>query len=367
MNDLSLIAGLMPDTPLPGPQDLRPAQERLTAAISTERTGAAPVSSPSAGRPRRAVSWPGGHQLIPRWRLRRPGITACAVLALAGAIAAAMVIVPGHGRPTAARPAAASPDARPASAPPGTPRQRPATVNVAAATFLDHAAAALQQQPAQPPGPDQYVYTENLEGGSRVERAWLSANGNQPGLDMIWNGSRLLRDKPIPPCTIAQAGLSARTDGGEGGDCAIGGGYGPGYLAAMPTQASDLSAYLSEIGVAPTPAEAAGMERGWLANSLGKAIEEVLPYVYLLPAQQAALFQLMARTPGFTMIRGIRDGAGRVGVGIEWDFMGGPAQVTIFNPTTFAYMGTPGLGPGPEDDGSALVAMAFVSRAGQMP
>lgn len=372
MNDLDLITGLIPDSALPGPEDLAPARDRLTAVIRTtisaERTAGAPVPLSPAMNPRRTAAY--GRRRTPqlwlRWPGRRLALTTCAALAAVTAIATAAVIVPGHGRTAAIRPAPAATSARPASAPPGTPRQLPATVNLAAATFLDHAAAALQQQPARPPGPDQYVYTENLEGGARVERSWLSANGNRPGLDEIWNGSRLLRDTPEPPCTLAQALQSEQTQSEQGCVIGEGGGVGPGYFAGMPTSPHGLSAYLINLGIYDPPSAADGMGPGWLANDVGKMIEEVLPYVYLLPAQQAALFQLMAQTPGFTIVHGVRDGAGRAGVGIMWDYMGGPAQVLVFNSTTFTYMGMAESGPG-SADGTALVNMAFVSKAGQLP
>jgi len=46
---------------------------------------------------------------------------------------------------------------------------------------------------------------------------------------------------------------------------------------------------------------------------------------YLPPGQRAALFDLMARMPGFTVAAGARDAIGRVGVGVEWSFMGSKA------------------------------------------
>jgi hypothetical protein len=109
------------------------------------------------------------------------------------------------------------------------------------------------------------------------------------------------------------------------------------------------------------------MGPGWLANDIGKAVAEVLPYTYLLPAQQAALFRLMAQTAGFKIVRGVHDAAGRVGVGVEWDFEGGPPVMNIFNPTTYVYMGFAQLGPAAVGPVCALVQMAFVDKAGQLP
>jgi len=352
MNDLDLIQKLIPDAPLPRADELTQARDRLTAAIrtseDTERIVCASAPSTSGTHPRRQAA---RRRWIPVPRPdRRFAVAAVAAAAAAAVVVAVLIAAPGYG----------GQQARPSAA--------PATINVAAATFLNQAAAALQRQLAAPPSPGQFVYTENNEGDGRVERAWLSMDGSQPGLDLIWQGSRLLYDKTRPPCTVAQAELSTRTDGAEGGDCAVGGGYGPGYFASMPANVRDLPAYLAKIGVAPTPSEASGMGSGWLANSLGKELVFLMPYIFLLPAQQAALFQLMAQTPGFTIVHGVRDAAGRTGVGIAWTYRNGPTQVIIFNPVTFAYMGVTTTGPDANDgEATALVQMAFESKAGQLP
>lgn len=165
MNDLDLIASLTPDAPLPGPDELAPTRDRLTAAIratiSTQRPAGAPVpSSPATDLPRRAAAgWRGRGHLRLRWPARRLALTAGGAAAVVAAIAAPVVVVPGHGGPPAVRPGAVPPTARSASPLPGPPQPAP-TINVAAVRFLQHAAAVVRQQPADAPGPDQLVYTE---------------------------------------------------------------------------------------------------------------------------------------------------------------------------------------------------------------
>jgi hypothetical protein len=374
MNDLDQVRDLMPDAPVPSPGELTSARGRLTAAIQatidTERNGDAPAGTTHGTWPLRHGRAGRRHKPGRAWgrlpvRARRLAFGAVATAAVAAAGATVLTAVPGYGR-QAARPAVAAPSTHPASTMPAT-QQAPGTINVAAATFLNHAAAVLQRQLAQPPGPDQYIYTENNEGRGRVERAWVSTDGNQPGLDTIWQGSRLIYDKQRPPCTIAQAELSNQTNGAKAGDCGVGEAYGPGYFPDMPTNPQGLSAYLAEIGVDPTGAEAAGMGSGWLANSLGKAVEEVMPYIYLTPAQQAAWYELLAQTPGFTLVRSVRDVAGRTGVGIAWSYLGGAATILIFNPVTFAFMGVTGTGSDSQNGATALVQMAFVNEIAQLP
>jgi hypothetical protein len=363
MNDLDLVRDLMPDAPVPLPSELSSARSRLTAAIQTtidtERNGDAPAGTTHG-------TWPLRHGRGGRWHkpgrawerlpvpARRLVVGAVATAAAVAAIVATVVIAPGHGQPSAGRPAAASPSAQPAP-----------TIDVAAARFLQHAAAVVRQQPADLPGPDQFIYSENNDGGGRVERIWVSTDGNQTGLDMVWQRSRLIYDKAISPCTVAQAELSNHTNGAQGGDCAVGGGYGPGYFPDMPTNPQGLSAYLSEIGVAPMASEAAGEGPDWLANNLGKAAEEVMPYIYLTPAQQAAWYELLAQTPGFTIAHDVRLAAGQTGVGIEWkNLPQDPTSILVLNPVTFAFMGVTGTGPG---QASVLVQMAFVNKIGQRP
>lgn len=110
-----------------------------------------------------------------------------------------------------------------------------------------------------------------------------------------------------------------------------------------------------------------------LANDLGKGVFFLMEETYLRPDQEAALYQLMARTPGFTIVPGVRAAIGRVGVGVEWTFEGGKGAV-IFDPKTYAFLGirtwpVPGFhGPGAHQyDGSALVKLAVVDKPGELP
>jgi hypothetical protein len=362
MNDLDLIRDLTPEAPLPGPADLAGARSRLAAAIAAERAGsrasdsrASELSTPRTGRAWRAGGRPRQASALGRRTpvarpARRLALTATATAAVA-AVITVLIVLPGRSAsaPKASRPVRPTPAA---AATPG-PQQ---TVDVAAARFLQRAAAAVRVRSASVPGPDQFVYTENVDGGGRVERMWLSTNGNLPGLHKIWNGSRLIYDKVVPPCTVAQAEQVVRTDGEADGDC----GVEAGYLAGMPTDPHKLLAYLAAIDVINSadadPGFPASMGPGWLANDLGKGIEETMPYIYLLPAQWAGLYQLMAETPGFTIVHEIRDPAGRTGVGIACD---GGGMIIIFNAKTYAFMGV--------FQAEALTQIAFVSKAGQLP
>jgi hypothetical protein len=354
MNELDLVTQLTPQAPLPAPAGLAGARGRLAAAIAAERAGTRAGESES-GSHLTAPAAPSSTGRARPWRARpakRLALVA-AVAAAAAAAAALIVALPGHD----------------ATAPPvpGRPALgRPETVNVAAARFFRAAARVTRQLPAHPPGPHQFVYTQTEgAGGAHVGRLWLSAQGNQDGLIQD-PGQRGLR---LPPCTAAQAQVPQKSPPGTYPGtmkCA----EDAGYLPSMPVNPHKLLAYLYRIGIAE-PGDSNGTS--WAANDFGKAVDFLMSTTYLLPAQQAALFELMAQFPGFTIVHGARDAIGRVGVGIKWTFNGSPTEI-ILNPVSYAYMGDrtwpvagfhgPGAGA---YQGAALVKMAFVNKAGQLP
>jgi hypothetical protein len=339
MNDLDLVTVLTPEVPLPEPADLAGARRRLTAAIAAERAGA---------RARMRRSW--------RPRPAKRLVLATSVAAAAAA-AAALIVVPGHS------PSAPPAPGRPAAGP-------PAGVKLAAAQFFRKAASAAGRQRVTVPGPDQFVYTETEGSNGVASRQWLSAEGNKAGL--VENaGQRSFRSSP---CTVAQAQLAQKNPPGI-----IARTYHcyeqAGYLPSMPADPHKLLAYLVKVGIAdapPRPGSPQAATPGWFANDLGKCVDYLMQTTYLLPAQRAALFDLMAQTPGFTVVSGARDAIQRTGVAVRWTYEGAPAEI-IFNPVSYAYMGdrtwpVPGFHiPKGAYEGAALVRMAFVNRAGQLP
>jgi hypothetical protein len=83
------------------------------------------------------------------------------------------------------------------------------------------------------------------------------------------------------------------------------------------------------------------------------------------------LLDLMAQTPGFTVVSHVRDALGRVGLGIEWTYRG-RTNAVIFDRRSYAYLGAvlappnvPNQGtlPGrPLPAGAALVKSGVVSK-----
>jgi hypothetical protein len=353
MSDLSLVRDLAPEAPLASPAELTAARSRLAEAIVAERApGAAPEpSSPGLSARGRAAA---------RGRRARRGRHAPAarrivlIAAVAAAAAGATTLVAGPWRDSvpASRPPAA------ASRPPTAASEPPAAVKLAAAPFFRQAATVVGRQHVAVPGPDQFVYTETRGADRGPSRQWLSAAGNKAGL--VQNaGQRAFRS---PPCTVAQAQGASKCDEQAG------------YLPSMPTDPDKLLAYLVKVGIAdPPPGPGASQGPAWEANDLGKALDYLMQTTYLLPAQQAALFELMAKTPGYTVVPGARDAIGRTGVAVRWTYNGAPAEI-ILNPVSYAYLGdrtwpAPGFHGKDADayDGGSLIRMAFVDRAGELP
>jgi hypothetical protein len=324
MTDLDLITDLRPEVRLPDTAELAPARSRLAAAITAEITAA---DSPAGLSP--AGPWPGDRayqapvrapRAGSRWTSRRLALTGVAAAAVAAGVAAALVIAPGAGGKPASQPAGTA-----GAQPGGVGSQsgsgvQPFTGHLTAARFLHAAAHAALQQPSVPPRPGQFVYSESEgPGGTAKYQIWQSTDGSKRGLVVNSTG-------PIglDPCPVAKA---------EAGQCSVQ----AGYLPDLPAKPGAVLGYLTKIGLAD-PALGHKPIPNWEANDVGKTVESLLSNTYLLPAQRAALFEYMARTPGYTVAPHAVDAAGRHGIAIEWKYEGMTTAV-IFSPKTYAYLG----------------------------
>ena len=338
--EFDLIASLRPEVPLPDDNDLAAARSMLMRTLAFEPGGTATQPPPPARRAR-----PGRWSAAPPRRRR----TVFAAVSVAVACAAALAVNAGIGGGNASAHGQGGSD--------------PATLT--AVQFLTEAAAATRhQQVASPPAPDQYVYTVDMqEPGAQSSREWLAADGSRPGItEGPGQGGAVTL---APACTVAQA---------ESTGCYVSAGYLPG----LPVSASAVLAYLARLQLAAASPPPNQKTLNWLANDTGKAVEELMSSTYLLPAQEAALFQLLAKTPGFQIVRNAADVLGHRGVGIYWFYQDSGAMI-VFDPVTYRFLGfgTWGAGDVPANgeipsapggvvkapDGSALVAMAVVDSA----
>lgn len=130
----------------------------------------------------------------------------------------------------------------------------------------------------------------------------------------------------------------------------------PAFFSAMPTTASAMPGYL---------ARAQGVRLNDI-NDEAKVVESIFQSDYLLPAQQAALYEFLATTPGLTLERNVKDVTGRPGIGVGWSFEGSKA-VLIFDPRTYALLGMTTRGEQGQVGGDALLLMAITNQVGQEP
>jgi hypothetical protein len=354
---MEMIAGLRPDTPLASSAELAPARARLSEAIAAEAGAAHADAGAVRGWPEYAAAqeaFPNGHSSPPpqhhpqhhapqpaRRSRRRLALAGVGIAAVAAGVAAALIIVPGATRSGGPAPAAA-----------GHHGGAALHGELTAKQFLDAAARAALRQSSGAPAPDQWVYSEQESHNGRKLQIWLPADGSKNGV------VRPPANGMEPACTIAQA---------ETKGCLPDAGYFP----DMPTNPKHLLAYLDKVQIAQLPQPQDGPS--WLDNDLAKGVFFMMQQTYLRPAQRAALYELLAGTPGFTVQHSVKDAIGRVGVAIVWHFETAKGAI-IFNPANYAFLGVrtwPAAGfhgPGAHAyDGAALIALAVVSKPGQLP
>ncbi len=204
-----------------------------------------------------------------------------------------------------------------------------------ATQVLDRAAfAALQTSPLTPRA-NQFVYTKVGGGGGQVSQSWMSVDGTRNSLILQSPTSKPTR---LPGC--ADSGCTPQ----------------PAYFPEMPTTPGAMLPYLEKT------------QRVRLddINDLAKTVGFMLDTDYLLPAQQSALYQFLANTPGLTVAQSVEDVAGRPGVGVEWSYLGSSGML-IFNASSYQYLGLTTRGINGDIGGVALLQTAIVNAAGEQP
>jgi hypothetical protein len=220
-----------------------------------------------------------------------------------------------------------------------------------AASVLHRAALAALRLPARTPQPDQFVYVEWANGvrTRQLYQAWLSVDGTRNGL--IRSGGRSSVD---PGC------LHGHQAGRHGYSCVPA----PAFLPAMPATPRGLLRYLEKVS---------GLRLGTGKKSLdrlGTTVDGLLSFTYLLPRQRAALYELLAQTPGFSVVPHAADVIGRQGIGVSWALPRGGDIMIIFDRRTYAELGLIAKGSGKDRNyefGRALLKIAIVGRTGQLP
>jgi hypothetical protein len=200
-----------------------------------------------------------------------------------------------------------------------------------------------------------------------LREIWLSAAGTRDGL---------LRVQPRPASSPARPASAWQTT------------VLPGCRNGRPNPAA--GAAVPNGRCVPQPADQKGLPgsaRAMLAylyrNSHGQNPAAVQAFItagdliresYVRPAALAALFAAAAQIPGVSVAEHAVDAAGQQGVAVQQTYHGISEQL-IFNPRTYAFIGerqvavsaSPGLSVGTVLDSTAILRLAVVDRAGQLP
>jgi hypothetical protein len=252
----------------------------------------------------------------------------------------------------------------------GAPAARPSasfSPAVTAADILHNAALAALQMPGNTPRPDQFVYSKLYitepagEPRSMTVQYWKSVSGARFGLT---KGGWHLPKAGLPTSACVN-GLLEVPPGAypSSGSRHCTAAQVAGYLPGMPADPPALAPYLYKIlGIQP-PGE---------ADQLLDGTEALMTQEYLTPAQQAGLYDVLARTPGLTVVPRARNLLGTIGVGVRTGMDKGNYYTIIFNPKTYAPLGmtwqaAPGQRSGDGIGGEVLLKLAIVNKAGQLP
>lgn len=324
MNELNLIRALLAEAP-PSAEVIAEGRRRIAGQPTRRRR--APV----------------------RWAFTSAGLVAAA------AAATAITLTATAGAP-AAGPAA--------STPPAVPPRLHFGPAITPAGVLRNAALAALQLPAGAPRPDQFVYTKLYEyqqmGGSPhggVLRTWSSVDGTRFGVEDA--GPKL--KSALPACRSGHwwgkaVGKPAEDDK-VGCTLAVAAAYRPG----MPTSPGALGAYLHKI-LFVDPADSGGL----LVQT-----EQMITTGYLTPAQLAAIYRLLAQTPGLTLVPHATNVKGQTGVGVRSGIWKGSVYTIIFDPKTYAPLGMDWTGvAGPMKgtrNGEVLLKTSIVSNTPPLP
>ncbi|MEU4701901.1 CU044_5270 family protein [Nonomuraea dietziae] len=250
-------------------------------------------------------------------RRRRRFWMAPSLLAVGGALAAA-VVVSGIGAPTQGM----------------RPSVITGTVPMSAEAVLRQAAQVSERHaPAPAPSPDQWLYRKTLvkqpgEATAEVQEYWTRYDGTRQAVRRGQGPLEEHRHRPDPDDDdLSPRGYAAR-------------------LAKLPTDPGRLLAHVKgDRHWATKPKEEAGLGEhpdARVFRVLSVYLEQEVP---VPPRLQGAIFRALAEIPGVRVDSGVRDAAGRTGIGIAYEW------------------GAPGVGTERDADGQVVARSYLVLDA----
>ncbi|GIJ62787.1 CU044_5270 family protein [Virgisporangium aurantiacum] len=312
------------------------------------RADLTPADPAALARARAAMFHPRPRRVRRRWLL------------LPAAATAALALVAGVGV------WGGGPD-RPAAGPPPRTQDRiedPLTPDL----VLRGAATRVAQEQPLAARNDQFVYVESAVGGPEgmvtpanttfvrsTRKIWLSVDGTRDGL---------LIGKVVPGRGEERITL----DG-----CGDGKGCTPirNFHDNLPSDVAALQAWFDQ-QIAARNKGAVAKEK--VADRYAWAIASaLLGEAYVPPATRAAIFTVLSRTTGLSVVRDVVDAAGRTGVSVGITSEYARSEI-IFDPSTYQYLGQRVVGledsqflrKGQVASESAQLKIAIVDRPGQI-
>jgi hypothetical protein len=324
--------------------------ESAEATRLYQRITSAPDTGRHVGRSGRRLTSPGRRILVP----------VVAGAAAAGLVAGLIIAAQPGARPAPSAGVRPSPSGRATSVP-----GMAGNAHLTAWKVLNNAAAAALARPDITPRSDQFLYVKLRITGSGssdgISQYWLSIDGKRNGLQEAGSSGSSVQEG----CADGQQKVDTAAKGpGYQGPSAVPCTAVPAYLPDLPTSPGALLSYLERtqgVGVGKP-----GLPANALINSLGKEVDGLFTNDWLLPAQQAALYRLVARTPGTSLVRHVKDAAGRPGVGVQWIYQG-LATVLIFDARTYAFLGMTGQNGDGTNSGTALLKTGIVNQVNELP
>ncbi len=308
----------------------------------------APPSAEVVAEGRRQIAGgPARRRSRARWAIAGAGLTAAAAVAIAVAYALAPAAgAPGAGPGTSAVPVVSP---RPSFGPAATP-----------SGVLRNAALAALQLPVGAPAPGQFVYTKlylRQAAGASVMQTWASADGTRLGLQDA--GVNL--SGALPACRGGFWVLKAVGQPAEESKTRCDPAAAAAYQPTMPTTPAALGSYLhKQFGLDP------GDSGGLVTQT-----ETMITTGYQTPAQLAAIYRLLAQTPGLTVVPHVTNVRGQTGVGIRSGVWKGSVYTIIFDRRTFAPLGMNWTGvTGPmkgTHNGEVVLKTAIVDSTPPLP
>ncbi|MBI0296405.1 CU044_5270 family protein [Streptomyces sp. PRKS01-29] len=232
-----------------------------------------------------------------------------------------------------------------------------------AVQLLDRIAVVAADRPAVTVRDDQFVYTRS-RGSSAIwggpSKPVRDSKGDITGTRTYKGNVQSDEWQPVTGKGDGLRRLTALTPDGapdpsQKQDIAMSGGTG--YLTFRQLQAlpTDPDALLKKLK------SGNGVVKSRLTETVFENVGVILDQATLLPDLSAALYRAVAKLPDVTVVKNVKDGAGRTGIGLTYTDRGNPSKTTngywVFDPKSLAYLGT---------DRSALLDVAVTDEKGEV-